>query len=180
MSDLPRYELIPSHDADVKSPSGARPGDEESGWPTNNGASTSTMVAPSRICYSFNPEYPVPGKAEDVVGIRGTSKEHTIAIVKRAFPTLQAYPDDRIEFLLPSADSEAVTKDTKWFRMLDEAWVGLDTQPPAVMRVQVSPNATDLLKQKRRRRRVILLALSPLFIYLLVIAGFVCAATMQD
>lgn len=73
MSDLPRYELIPSHDADVKSPSGAS--DEESGWPTNNGASTSTMVAPSRICYSFNPEYPVPGKAEDVVGIRGTSKE---------------------------------------------------------------------------------------------------------
>lgn len=75
MSDLPRYELIPSHDADVKSPSGARPGDEESGWQSNTNASTSTMVAPSRICYSFNPEYPVSGKAEDVVGIRGTSKE---------------------------------------------------------------------------------------------------------
>jgi hypothetical protein len=41
-----------------------------------------------------------------------------------------------------------VTKDTKWFRMLDEAWVGLDTQPPAVMRVQVSANAADLLKRE--------------------------------
>lgn len=75
MSDLPRYELIPSHDSDVKSPNGVRPGDEEAGWQSNTNASTSTMVAPSRICYSFNPEYPVPGKAEDVVGIRGTSKE---------------------------------------------------------------------------------------------------------
>ncbi|KAJ9104962.1 hypothetical protein QFC19_003759 [Naganishia cerealis] len=72
---------------------------------------------------------------------------HTIAIVKRAFPTLQNYPDSRIEFLLPSTDSETVTKDTKWFRMLDEAWVGLDTHPPSVMRVQVAPDALDLLKR---------------------------------
>lgn len=66
--------------------------------------------------------------------------------MKRAFPTLQQYSDDRIEFLLPSADSEAVNKDTKWFKMLDEAWAGLESHPPGVMRVQVAPDAMDLLK----------------------------------
>jgi hypothetical protein len=75
MSDLPRYELVPSHDSDVKHANGARPGDEESGWPSETVASSSTAIAPSRICYSFKPEYPVPGKEEDVVGLRGANKQ---------------------------------------------------------------------------------------------------------
>jgi hypothetical protein len=49
---------------------------------------------------------------------------------------------------LPSADSEAVNKDTKWFKMLDEAWAGLDSHPPAVMRVQVAADAKDLVKRE--------------------------------
>ncbi|KAJ9092900.1 hypothetical protein QFC21_006612 [Naganishia friedmannii] len=183
MSDLPRYELVPSHDAsDSKSHRGPAHGDEEQGFflsAAEVGTSSSSGAAPSRICYSFKPEYPVPGKEEDVVGIRGTSKQHTIAIVKRAFQTLEAYPDERIEFLLPSTDSETVTKDTKWFRMLDEAWAGLDAHPPSVMRVQVKVDARDLLKQKRRQRRIILFALSPLFLYLLIIAGFIMFASFD-
>lgn len=82
MSDLPRYELIPSHDsADTKSHRGPAHGDEEQGFYPSSadvvpGASSSASgAAPSRICYSFKPEYPVPGKEEDVVGIRGTSKQ---------------------------------------------------------------------------------------------------------
>lgn len=82
MSDLPRYELIPSHDsADTKSHRGPAHGDEEQGfYPSSadvvpSASSSASGAAPSRICYSFKPEYPVPGKEEDVVGIRGTSKQ---------------------------------------------------------------------------------------------------------
>lgn len=75
MSDLPRYELVPSHDVDVKQASGARPGDEESGWLSQTGTSSSSTAVPSRICYSFKPDYPVPGKEEDVVGLRGANKQ---------------------------------------------------------------------------------------------------------
>lgn len=75
MSDLPRYELVPSHDVDVKQANSGRPGDEESGWLAQVGASSSSATAPSRICYSFKPEYPVPGKEEDVVGLRGANKQ---------------------------------------------------------------------------------------------------------
>jgi hypothetical protein len=117
MSDLPRYELIPSHDADVKSPSGARPGDEESGWHANT-ASTSTMVAPARICYSFNPEYPVPGKAEDVVGIRGTSKEvspttfHPFGLL-RNYGTSSDPPSVPMSTSTPSPSSNAPSPPSK-------------------------------------------------------------------
>ena len=75
MSDLPRYELVPSHDVDIKQGNGGRPGDEESGWPAQVCASSSSVAAPSRICYSFKPEYPVSGKEEDVVGLRGANKQ---------------------------------------------------------------------------------------------------------
>jgi hypothetical protein len=37
-----------------------------------------------------------------------------------------------------------------------------------------------VFSEKRRQRRIILFALSPLFLYLFIIAGFVCAASMEE
>ena len=88
MSDLPRYELVPSHDVDTKQANGARPSDEESGWLSQAGASSSSTAASSRICYSFKPEYPVPGKEEDVVGLRGANKQVRRLCIIPLFPIL--------------------------------------------------------------------------------------------
>lgn len=100
MSDLPRYELVPSHDSsDSKSHHGPAHGDEEQGFYPPSAeigtSSTSSGAAPSRICYSFKPEYPVPGKEEDVVGIRGTNKQ-----VSLPFSSTHALPSPPIHISL--------------------------------------------------------------------------------
>ena len=59
-------------------------------------------------------------------------------IVRRAFPILDEYDLDRIEF-----DASFALENTRWSRILDEAWLGFASNPPTRLRVRLADGPGD-------------------------------------
>ena len=59
-------------------------------------------------------------------------------MVRRAFPILEEYDLDRIEF-----DASFPLESTRWSRILDEAWPGFASNPPTRLRVRVADGPGD-------------------------------------
>lgn len=68
-------------------------------------------------------------------------QQETIQCLRRGFPALSEYPDERIEFLVPNnVDSTATPT---WARVLEEAWEGFEEIPPKQILFQISDGPGD-------------------------------------
>ncbi|ORX37946.1 hypothetical protein BD324DRAFT_656176 [Kockovaella imperatae] len=104
------------------------------------------------VTYVFVPRWPVKGEQKSVLGV-AAGKDDTIDLVRRAFPVLAEYSPDRIEFLAPSTPETQIDNITQWSQILDEAWHGIETNPPARLKVQVIDGPGDLEERTRRKER---------------------------
>lgn len=213
MSDLPQYSY---NDADLES-APLVPADRkgQSGWSDSAVQATSNLNSsgPSgsgqprhNVLYVFEPVYPVPGKREQVVGLLGRSKDECTAIAQRAFPTLLAYPDERIIFevcSLPAYDLGAQVNGTAratgpapvpgqlptsyppgsqgWSRIMDDAWDQFAVCPPGRLRVRVEESTSDIKLRNRRDLRNIMLAVVLPVLTVFVVGGvMVLASALVD
>ncbi|WWC63197.1 uncharacterized protein I303_105797 [Kwoniella dejecticola CBS 10117] len=64
------------------------------------------------------------GDNEEALGLLGRTKDETIEIVKRGFPSLAKYPSNRIEFYkwLDYKDPRTGWDKSRWVRIFDEVW----------------------------------------------------------
>ena len=76
-----------------------------------------------------------------------TFTQDAIAIVRHAFLTLSEYPPHRIEFLAPVTPDTKIHDITQWSKILEDAWGGIQSDPPARLKVQV----VDLPGQAEQR-----------------------------
>ena len=164
MSTLPEYQRLPmtEDEAPPAWSKGARsPSLDETSYPPRSMVGSSTQPG-TNVTYTFEPRWPIKGDPEDAVGVMGRDKnvsqskslfqighthgqsffvlKDTIAIVRRAFPILDEYSTDRIEFAIP-VDKDA--KDVRWSRVLDDAWPNFVNCPPSRLRVQIADRPGD-------------------------------------
>ncbi|CAD6566650.1 MAG: hypothetical protein TREMPRED_002881 [Tremellales sp. Tagirdzhanova-0007] len=132
MSVPPQYQRIPIDD--VEAPPAWSKGnpppssDDEPAYPPRPSVPTSSTEPVKSVTYTFEPQWPMKGQSEDEAAM----------IVRRAFPILDEYDLDRIEF-----DASFALENTRWSRILDEAWLGFASNPPTRLRVRLADGPGD-------------------------------------
>ncbi|WVF71898.1 hypothetical protein IAT40_006708 [Kwoniella sp. CBS 6097] len=130
-------------------PAPAYPPRFDDGDAQNTGNSTRHNVT-----YMFVPRWPMEDVSqESALGVLGTDKAETIAIVQRGLPALAAFPAHRIEFYSQHTGQvdfggRPVLGD--WSRILDEAWPSFRDTPPKTPKVQLADLPGDAKRREDR------------------------------
>lgn len=79
-----------------------------------------------------------------------TLPQDTLSIVRQAFPVLDEYADERIEFLMMTVDALPPHRKEQWSRVLVPAWDALLRDPPKKLQVRVADLPGDAKRRKSR------------------------------
>lgn len=82
-------------------------------------------------------------RGKGIAYLRCAIQQETTAIVRSAFPELQAYPADRVEFLIKG-------REHKWQRVLPNTWDVIAANPPDRVGVRISDAAGDAGRRAQR------------------------------
>lgn len=162
MSDLPKYSRSGFDTTETDSlVKGDRRGSLDGPAPSYPPTAGSSSNGLANITYTFIPQWPVPGKRANVLGVLGrnsevshlnllhfyatfTDDQETIDIVRRAFPQLKEYADERIQLEVGMEGQNA----DQWSAFMDEAWPRFATQPPTRMKITVADAPGDAGKRE--------------------------------
>jgi hypothetical protein len=84
------------------------------------------------------------GKSPSLTPRHLTDEKETIDIVRRAFPQLKEYADERIQLEVGVDGQNA----DQWSGFMDEAWPRFATQPPTRMKITVADAPGDAGKRE--------------------------------
>lgn len=68
--------------------------------------------------------------------------------MRQAFPVLDDYADERIEFLMMTKDAVPPARQAQWSRVLVQAWDALLRDPPKQLQVRVADLPGDASRRK--------------------------------